>query len=537
MNLRRRRSGWPSGPGTVRWHGLRTKVAVLLVVLVASAAALGGWLSSCLLGRWAAQTSLEQTGHMAEMLRLSVADRLARGDVAAVQQVVDRFSRHPFVLAADVHTPDGALVARALAGDLSPAVLGAAEAPVLAVTERLGPDRMWATRPVLADTDGEAALAGSIRLVVDTRSMGERLRRAQVIMGLLVFAFVLGLVPVSHYVVTLALVRPIRRLVAATGRLAEGDWSVRADDGGRDEIDALAHSFNAMAERLDRQRRLLMTTNERLEEQVRRRTADLDHANARLRADMADHQQFLCAVTHDLNAPLRNIGGMAAMALRKWRDQLPADVVNRFERIEANVVLQTDLINDLLELSRIGTRPPRPTRVDVAAVLEQVRCTFEFDLRTRNIELRIEPGLPPLYAETNHVRQVFQNLIDNAIKYMGGRPDGRIAVSCDEDERSIIFHVADNGIGIAAEDQQRIFTVFRRAAAVPPDTTGKGVGLAGVGAVARRYDGRVWVTSELGRGSVFHVAFSKERCTAPNEDATADDLCSEHSDAACHPVG
>ena len=536
MNLRRKRPGLLSSTGYVR-RGLRTKVAVLLVAVVASSAGLGGWLSNHLLSRWAAQTSLDQTGHMAEMLRLSVADRLARGDVGAVQQIVDRFSRHPFVLGAAVYTHDGALVARAMAPGLSPSILGATGVPELAVTERIGPDRVRETRPVLAHTPGGATVAGSLRLVVDTRSVNEKLHRAQMTMGLLICAFVLGFVPVSHYVITLALVRPIRRLVTATGRLAEGDYSVRANSGGRDEIGALARSFNAMAARLDEQHQLLMTTNERLEAQVRRRTADLDHANARLRADMADHQQFLRAVTHDLNAPLRNIVGMASMALRKWGDRLPEDVVNRLQRIEANVEVQTDLINDLLELSRIGTRPSRPTRVSLAAVLEQVRSSFEFELRTKNIELRIAPDLPELYIEANHVRQVFQNLVDNAIKYTGDRDDGRIGISWDDDERHYVFHVADNGIGIAESDQQRIFTVFRRAATVPADTTGKGVGLAGVSAIASRYDGRAWVTSELGRGSIFHVAFSKERCTPPNEDATADEFCAEHSDATCHPVG
>ncbi|MFW6153952.1 MAG: sensor histidine kinase [Planctomycetota bacterium] len=526
----------PAPPPAVR-RGLRTKVAILLVAVVASAAGLGGWLSNHLLSRWAVQTSLDQTGHMAEMLRLSLADRLARGDVGAVQRVVHRFSRHPFVLGAAVHARDGRLVARAMAPGLSPVVFGATDVPELAITERIGPDRMRATRPVLADTDGDAAVVGSIRLVVDTRSLNEKLRRAQMTMGLLICAFVLGFVPVSHYAVTLALVRPIRRLAAATGRLADGDYSVRADGDGGDEIGALARSFNTMAAKLDEQHQLLLTTNERLEAQVRRRTADLDHANARLRADMADHQQFLRAVSHDLNAPLRNIGGMASMALRKWRDHLPDDVVNRLQRIEANVESQTDLINELLELSRIGTRPARPGRVNVAAVLEQVRSSFEFELRTKNIELRIAPDMPELYIEANHLRQVFGNLVDNAIKYMGDRDDGRIGISWETDERYTIFHVADNGVGIADDDRQRIFTVFRRAATAPANTAGKGVGLAGVSAIAGRYDGRAWVTSELGRGSIFHVAFSKERCTPPDEDSTADDLCAQHSDAACHPVG
>jgi signal transduction histidine kinase len=175
--------------------------------------------------------------------------------------------------------------------------------------------------------------------------------------------------------------------------------------------------------------------------------------------------------------------------------------------------------------------------VNVAAVLEQVRSSFEFELRTKNIELRIVPDLPELYIEANHVRQVFQNLVDNAIKYMGDRQDGRIGISWDADERHYIFHVADNGVGIAEDDCQRIFVVFRRAATAPPNTTGKGVGLAGVSAIAGRYDGRAWVTSELGRGSIFHVAFSKERCTPPKEDATADVLCAQHDDATCHPVG
>ena len=118
------------------------------------------------------------------------------------------------------------------------------------------------------------------------------------------------------------------------------------------------------------------------------------------------------------------------MLLMNNRDKFDEEVIHRLERIQKNVEVETDLISELLELSRIKTRRQKMEPIDIGAMLHEMAGMFENDLRTRNIALVIDSSLPVLNCERSRMRQVFQNLIDNAIKYMGDGRHRRIHVGC-----------------------------------------------------------------------------------------------------------
>jgi signal transduction histidine kinase len=304
--------------------------------------------------------------------------------------------------------------------------------------------------------------------------------------------------------------QPIRQLVSATRRIAEGDLETRVATDRPDEIGMLARSFNEMVKKIGEQREWLQIANAELAEanldleaKVRQRTLELESANGRLQSEIAEKEDFLRAVSHDLNAPLRNIGGMAAMLLVKYREKFDEDVVHRLERIRKNVEVETDLIAELLELSRIKTRRQRIERVDVAALVREVGEMFAQDFEQKGIRFAIETPLPDLMAEKARLRQVFQNLVDNAIKYMGEAAEKRITVghrTCDD---GIEFYVSDTGVGIDKDDLGKVFCVFRRGKNTAASVPGKGVGLASVKSIIETYDGRVDVDSEVGKGSRF----------------------------------
>ena len=247
-------------------------------------------------------------------------------------------------------------------------------------------------------------------------------------------------------------------------------------------------------------------------------------------------------MSHDLNAPLRNIAGMATMLLHKHRESFEADIVNRLERIQKNVEVETDLIAELLELSRIKTRRLKLEPVDLDALVREVAEVFEHDLRGRGIRFVVDGLLPRLNCERARLRQVFQNLIDNAVKYMGeGVPaggatgegssgDGAAAgggavptsplkeihvgatVRADEAE----FYVRDTGIGIDPEDLDKVFYVFRRGkAAAVQNVSGKGVGLASVKSIVETYNGSIWVESRPGSGSTFRFTVNGQYVLGP----------------------
>ena len=355
------------------------------------------------------------------------------------------------------------------------------------------------------------------------------------------------MVPVA-FVFVYGLFKPIRRLVDATRKMAAGRSDFDVDTDRSDQVGELARSFTDMAGRVRRQREALASANDQLgrsnqqlnlantqlnsantqlntanaqlntanaalaaanhdlEQKVADRTGQLEAANRRLSGEIAEKEDFLRAVSHDLNAPLRNIAGMAAMLVTKHADKLDADAVHRLDRIQKNVKVETDLIAELLELSRIKTRRGDVERVDTDALVADIGGVFEQDLQTRNIALVIDGPLPPLTAERARVRQVFQNLIDNAIKYMGERPDAarEIHVSAETGADEVTFAVRDTGIGIDAEDLDKVFHVFRRGRnAAAGNVPGKGVGLASVKAIVEMFNGTIWVESAVGVGSTF----------------------------------
>lgn len=314
------------------------------------------------------------------------------------------------------------------------------------------------------------------------------------------------------------LTRPLRRITDATAMLAAGQKPPPLPVARPDEIGVLARSFNEMAERLDQTREELLQINEALEQQVMRRTTELRVANEMLAREIETKNEFLRTVSHDLHAPLRNISGMIELIRRTTGDRLPADVGHRLERISANVDMQSSMLGDLLELSRIRTRPGQCEPVDLEALMEQIIETFAADLATREIRCDCVTALPTVRVEFNIARQVFLNLIDNAIKYMGARKIRRIGIGHELSEGELRIVVADSGPGIPESERDRIFQVFRRGTtALASGVSGRGVGLAGVRMAVERWGGRVLVESNTnenhpeGTWSRFIVCIPSER--------------------------
>lgn len=301
---------------------------------------------------------------------------------------------------------------------------------------------------------------------------------------------------------------PIRRLSVAARKVASGRFET-VDIRRGDALGVLADSFNDMVLRLaeqirrvDEARQSLLEANQTLEDKVLERTSAIELASQRLASEIAEKEDFLRAIGHDLNAPLRNIDGMVTMLLRKHAAALPEEVSHRLQRIKKNVEHEAELINDLLELSRIKTRREQSEPINLDVQLQNLRDVFENDLREQSIELIIDPRLPVLIAEKGRIRQVFQNLIDNAIKYMGDSTIRRISVGARRGRSEALFWVRDTGQGIAADDIEKVFYVFRRGSR-PTRVAGKGVGLASVKSIIENYHGNIWVESAPGVGSTF----------------------------------
>ena len=494
--------------------GIQLKAALVVAAMVLAATATGGWFYYAATQQVLRHKDHQQADRLASGLALAASEALARRDLGALKKLTNAMLRHPSVHSATILSREGKVMAKTsrLATEfhrLQPLV----QPPSLSYETQLGRNFLEVGRPVVITTtkSGRDVLVGGVRLVLDTRLTAEVLSGLRRQVAVVTMFIVLLAIPIGQLLVWRVLGVPIRKLVKATRQLAEGDFSARVDARRNDELGELAASFDVMVERLCAFQQQLRQANESLEHKVAARTAELERANRRLREEMAEKEDFLRAVSHDLNAPLRNIAGMATMISGKYAKDLPADALARLERIQVNVRAETELINELLELSRIKTRPEAREYVDFAELLEELRSAFEYELKSKHIRLEILLPMPRLYVERNRMRQVFQNLIDNAVKYMGRRADARIEIGYEQVDDMHQFYVSDNGPGIAPEDQDRIFRVFRRAKSAA-DVPGKGVGLAWVKSVVSNYEGRVWVSSEPGVGSTFFVSLYV-RCT------------------------
>ena len=498
--------------------GLQLKSVLILTLVVIGVTSAGGWLYFQSSRNWLHDDDHLRASRLAKAMEMSAQDHLAGERTDGLEHLAADFVRREGVLYVAVLNQRGEVVASASNGPIANGWSGLTSMP-LAVSniDQLNMNLLTLARPILArDVPGQKdRLVGAVRLVLDTGSTSAHLAKVQQRIWVIAAAIVLCSIPLGYLMVWRAMVQPVRQLVATTRRIAQGDFTARSGLKRNDETGELASALDSMADEVASMRDELVLANEMLEKKIEERTSELRDANRRLRGEIAEKEDFLRAVSHDLNAPLRNIAGMATMVMVKWQDRLPEDVVARLQRIQANVDAETSLIDELLELSRIRSQPQKRQVMDIGKLLKELAATLDFELKSRSIELNIDESMPTLYVEKNRIRQVFQNLIDNAIKYMHRPVGGRIDIRYRRSDGMHQFSVADNGPGIPPEDQQKIFFVFRRAeTAATSKVEGKGVGLAVVKTTVANYDGTAWVQSELGHGATFFVTLAAH-CTQP----------------------
>lgn len=235
----------------------------------------------------------------------------------------------------------------------------------------------------------------------------------------------------------------------------------------------------------------LRQLNVELEQRVAARTEELELANRDLEA-------FTTSVSHDLRAPLRTIDGFATILLEDYAPGLPAEAQRLLTRIHQSGNHMRRLIDDLLEMARLGRHELQRSQIDLDAM---VRSVVDEILAARPVADRLDLTLQPLgtiEADPTLVRAVWTNLVDNALKYTV--PSGRIAVRIAREGDT--FVVTDNGVGFDPSKAGQLFHAFQRMHSAS-EFEGTGIGLANVRAIVERHHGKVWADSEPGRGSTF----------------------------------
>jgi PAS domain S-box-containing protein len=239
--------------------------------------------------------------------------------------------------------------------------------------------------------------------------------------------------------------------------------------------------------------------NDDLELRVEERTAQLVAVNEEL-------ESFSYSVSHDLRAPLRHIGGFAKLLVEEFGSTLDPNAQQYLERIQAGAHKMGVLVDELLNLARVGRHALSLQPCKLNLIIAEITAMLQPDLEGRQVEWRIA-DLPTVECDPVLVKQVFQNLLANALKFTSPRAQAVIEVSCQEKDGQKVFMVRDNGVGFSMKYVDKLFGVFQRLHGAD-EFEGTGIGLVTVQRIVRKHGGRVWAEGEADRGAAFYFTLS-----------------------------
>jgi PAS domain S-box-containing protein len=235
-----------------------------------------------------------------------------------------------------------------------------------------------------------------------------------------------------------------------------------------------------------------------------------------LESKNAELERFTYTASHDLKSPLITIKGFLGFLRQDAEKGNLARLNSDIQRISDASDKMQALLNDLLELSRIGRLVNQPETIDLNQLIPEVLELLHGRLHGGHIRVSVQENLPRIYGDRARLFEVMQNLIDNAAKFMGDQTDPRIEIGQQGSTETglPIFFVRDNGVGIDPKFQERIFGLFDK---LDPRTDGTGIGLALVKRIVEFHGGRIWVESEPGKGATFY--FTLPRAESPGQNS------------------
>jgi signal transduction histidine kinase len=240
--------------------------------------------------------------------------------------------------------------------------------------------------------------------------------------------------------------------------------------------------------------------NAELERRVQERTAQLEASNRELEA-------FSYSVAHDLRSPLRSIDGFNQAFLEEYAEHLPEQGRNLLQRSRVASQRMAQLIDDLLNLSRVARMEIRHQRINLSEFASAIAADLQKSDPARKVEFKIEPGI---YAtgDDRLLRLVLENMLGNSFKFTRGKADARIEFgSMTSDGKRVLF-VRDNGTGFNMNYAGKLFGPFQRLHAVA-EYPGTGIGLATVHRIIGRHGGTIWPEAEEGKGATFYFTLPK----------------------------
>jgi len=334
----------------------------------------------------------------------------------------------------------------------------------------------------------------NVRMATLRESIDSANYRSLLVMGAFAVASVLVAL-IGGFVISWAFIRPVHAADAFLSDVAAGRFGGVVDVPNRDEFGALAARLNETARELARL------------DADQRQTADTLRAlNMQLEQASQAKSEFLANMSHELRTPLNAILGFTEMILDDLYGEVPAELKEPLADIQTNGKHLLRLINDVLDLSKIeaGRMELAVSDYSVEDVIATVRASLRSIADDKGLELvtEVEPNLPDAYGDAKRITQCLLNLVGNALKFTH---QGRVVLGVERLGDELRYRVSDTGIGIPADQLDEVFAQFRQVdTTTTRDFGGTGLGLSITKKFVEMHGGRIWVESELGKGSTFY---------------------------------
>jgi signal transduction histidine kinase len=439
--------------------------------------------------------------------------------------------RNPDVSYVLIHNRDGRVLARGGQSDTSgtPPRNAQGDRPSARHVERSGQRFLEFVSPIVSErsqtpdevvlgarvrSKGEEAreeVIGAVTVGLSLAGVEAQVRSLAILWGVITVAFLIVSAAIL-YGFSLRITNPIKQLTQQAQKIAAGGLQQQIAVRSRDEIGSLATAFNHMTGSLrvsmnEKERALseLAELNRTLEDRIRQRTVELEEKSLQLAAASRHKSDFLANVSHELRTPMNAILGFNEMILDQVYGDIPDELRRPLSDIQQSGRHLLRLISDVLDLSKIeaGRMDLVLGEYSVLDTVTAVRASLASLAAEKGLEFVVSaPAEMPLaYGDGRRVTQCLLNLAGNALKFTR---QGRVEIAVDLLDETLRFRVSDTGIGISTEQMDKLFTEFQQAdATIAREFGGTGLGLSITRKFVEMHEGRVWATSEIGKGSTF----------------------------------